>query len=273
MLPITQAQQEDSWCKGDSNMFQKGFVKFASIELVRPIAFAPEKDGSLEFCVDYRSLGPMTMRVPYLQQLMDECIAFLGEARISWTLDANAGYYQIKIDGRDRSETAVPSDQRIVKFKQLQFNLKKAPVTLQRATDPIIYSVKWQSGMVYIKDIMVFSRNSNNHLAHFRQLLALLWYVRNIHKLKRYSFFAVKVNHLVHLIQSWWLKLVGATTATVRQSKHARLRRNWDHAPTFVTCCTGFSKTFSKGVHSWINHYGKISQHHASSLPKQKRTQ
>lgn len=64
----------------------------AQMEWASPILFAPKKDGTLQFCVDYGKLNAVTKRVFYSIPWMNECFAFLGDAAVSSMLDANSKY-------------------------------------------------------------------------------------------------------------------------------------------------------------------------------------
>lgn len=61
-------------------------------EWAAPIVFAPRKDDSLQFCVDYRKLDAVTIRDSYRHPRMDKCIERLREATVFDTLYDNLGY-------------------------------------------------------------------------------------------------------------------------------------------------------------------------------------
>lgn len=74
-------------------------------EWASPVVFSPKKDGTLRFCVDYRSLKAVTVRNSYPIPRMEDCIASLGGAALFSTLDCNSGNWQIEIAEVDRKHS------------------------------------------------------------------------------------------------------------------------------------------------------------------------
>ena len=70
-------------------------------EWAAPVVLAPQKDGTLRFCVDYRSLNAMNVPDAYPIPRMDRCIYSLGDVVIFSTLDGNSQYWQMPIALKD----------------------------------------------------------------------------------------------------------------------------------------------------------------------------
>ncbi len=144
-------------------ILEQDIIEPATSEWAAPIVFAPKKDGSLRFCIDYRRLNAATKRDAYPIPRMDECIDSLGDAQIFTLLDANSGYWQIELDEDARDLTAFVSHHGLFRYKRMPFGLKNAPSTFRRAIDMILATVKWQFAIVYLDDIIIFSRTSEEH--------------------------------------------------------------------------------------------------------------
>ena len=156
------------------SMLAKGVIEPATTDWASPIVFVPKPDGSLRFCVDYRRLNALTIRDSYPIPRMDECIDSLGEAVIFSTLDCNSGYWQIPVAQEDKDKTAFISHYGLYRWLRMPFGLKNAPGTFQRAADIILASVKWQFALVYLDDIIVYSKSIEEHLDHLASVLKLL---------------------------------------------------------------------------------------------------
>ena len=83
-------------------MLDAGVIEPATSEWATPIVLVPKKDGSLQFCVDYRRLNAKTVPDAYPLPRIDDCLDSLGDAEIFTTLDCNAGYWQARRSGRSR---------------------------------------------------------------------------------------------------------------------------------------------------------------------------
>jgi len=68
-------------------MRSMGVIEPSTGEWASPVVMVPKPDGSVRFCIDYRKLNLMTVRDAYPIPRMDECIDYLGDARVFFTLD------------------------------------------------------------------------------------------------------------------------------------------------------------------------------------------
>jgi len=82
-----------------------GEIEPSSAEWDFPVVLVPKSDRTMRFCVDYRRLNEVTERDVYPLPLMDNCTDFLGDAKVSSTLDCNSGYWQIPVADEDREKT------------------------------------------------------------------------------------------------------------------------------------------------------------------------
>ena len=73
------------------------------------------------------------------------------------------------------------------------FGLRNAPATFQRALDIMLSGVRWQICLVYLDDVIVFSRTVEQHVKHLDTVLSLLRSAGMSMKLKKCAFFQRKV--------------------------------------------------------------------------------
>lgn len=86
-------------------------------------------------------------------------------------MDLRSGYWQIEVDDRDREKTAFITPDGLFEFKVLPFGLCSAPATFQRMMDTVLSGLKWQSCLVYLDDVVVFSETFEQHLHRLRAVL------------------------------------------------------------------------------------------------------
>ena len=152
-------------------MLKAGVIEPATSEWASPIVLVPKPDGSMRFCVDYRRLNAITTRDSYPLPRMDECIDSFGDATVFSTLDCNAGYWQIPVDPVDRPKTMFTSHECLFWFFRMPFGIRNAPATFQRFVDIALAGLTWKVCLVYLDDIIVFSRSNEDHLAHLDTVL------------------------------------------------------------------------------------------------------
>lgn len=86
-------------------------------------------------------------------------------------MDLKSGYWQIEVDERDREKTAFVTPDGLYEFKVLPFGLCSAPATFQRMMDTVLSGLKWQTCLVYLDDVIVFSRTFQQHLDRLSSVL------------------------------------------------------------------------------------------------------
>ena len=200
-------------------MLQEGVIEPASSEWASPVVLVPKKDGSLRFCVDYRRLNKLTRRDSYPIPRMDECIDSLGDATVFTTLDCNSGYWQVEVDEPDRDKTTFTSHMGLFRFIRMPFGLKNAPATFQRAVDIVLSRVKWQYALVYLDDVIVYSKTLREHFSHMRTILSLLQDAGVSLKLPKCHFFQASVDYLGHVIRPGKLEVSTRTCDAIKQAK------------------------------------------------------
>lgn len=128
--------------------------------------FATKRHGSLRSCVGYRKLNNVTVYGSYLIPRMDECIVSFGTANVFSTLDVNGGYWQADLDENVMNETALVAYNKLNGYTCMSFCMKNAPATFQLAMDIILAPVKWQHALVYMGNVVIFFRTSEEHSIH-----------------------------------------------------------------------------------------------------------
>ncbi len=125
------------------------------------------------------------------------------------------GYWKIPIGPRHRDKTTFMSHFGTYRFVRMPFSLRNAPATFQSAIDVILLGVKWQHCLVYLNDVIVFSKSLPDHLVHLEHILGLLRNAGVSLKLKNCNFFTQSVDYLGHVIQPGRLALAEKNTCAL----------------------------------------------------------
>ena len=181
-------------------MLEAGVIEEANSEWASPVVLAPKADGTDRFCVDYRRLNLATVPDSYPLPRADDCLDSLGKAHIFTTLDCNSGYWQVNMAEEDKDKTTFVSHMGTHRYRRMPFGLRNAPATFQRALDIILSGVRWQTCLIYLDDVIVFSETPEQHLEDVDEVLRLLGQAGVSLKLKKCEFFQPKVNYLGHVI-------------------------------------------------------------------------
>lgn len=151
---------------------------------------------------------------------MDKCIDPLAKATCFSTSDANSGYWQVEIDGRENRKTTFKSHHGLYRFVRMPLDLNNESGTFQRVVDVILATDKWQYATVYLYEVIIFSKTAFEHLEHVRSVLRLLSEAGVTLKLKKCHLFTDTVDYLGHVIIFVTLEVASHTTAAIDGLKH-----------------------------------------------------
>jgi hypothetical protein len=82
------------------------------------------------------------------------------------TLDLASGYWQIEMNDSSKEKTAFIVENNLYEWNRLAFGLTNAPSTFQRLMNFVLSSVIGKNCLVYLDDIIVFSRTKEEHLTN-----------------------------------------------------------------------------------------------------------
>jgi hypothetical protein len=145
---------------------EAGIIRKSNSPWRSPIVPVRKKDGSLRMCIDYRSLNSVTQVDAYQMPRIDELFDTIATGRIFSKLDAYSGYHQIEMDPSSIPKTAFGSKFGHYEFVKMPFGLVNAPATFQRAMDTLFCEERNKFLVVYLDDIIVFSKNPIEHKLH-----------------------------------------------------------------------------------------------------------
>jgi Reverse transcriptase (RNA-dependent DNA polymerase) len=173
----------------------------------------------MRFCIDYRRLNTVTVRASYPLPRMDECIESLVGASVFSTLDCNRGYWKISVSPEDTEKTTFTSHDGLFWFFRMPLGLNNAPETFQRFVDITLAGLTWKVCLVYLDDIIVYSRSREDHLAHLDAVLHRLYRAGLSLDLKKFHLFRSEVSYQGHVIGPGTLSVSEKNTLALRTAK------------------------------------------------------
>jgi len=118
--------------------------------------------------VDYRGLNAVTQKRNCPLPRIDTCLESLGNNCLYYSLDMRAGYWQVPMKKEDVEKTCFVTRKRVFGFKVLPFGLRNAPSTFQRLVDLALAGLTWEVCLVYLDDLIVFSRTFEDHVVRLQ---------------------------------------------------------------------------------------------------------
>jgi hypothetical protein len=167
-----------------------------------PVVLVKKKSGGIRLCVDYRKLNSITKKDSFPLPRIDDVLDLLHGQKYFSTLDLASGYWQIEMDDSSKEKTAFIVDNNLYEWNRLAFGLTNAPGTFQRLMNFVLRSVIGKTCLVYLDDIIVFSRTRDEHLINLEQIFNLLTEANLKLGLSKCKFMCESVHYLGHVISA-----------------------------------------------------------------------
>ena len=163
------------------------------------VLFVKKKDGTLMLCIDYRQLNKLTVNNKYLLPKIDDLFDQLKGTSIFSKIDLRSGYHQLRIKDADVHKTAFRTRYGHYEFLVMTFRLTNAPVAFMDLMNHIFRHVD-QFVVVFIDDILVYSKDRKNHHTHLRVVLETLRKEQMHAKLSKCEFWLNEVFFIGHIV-------------------------------------------------------------------------
>ena len=147
-----------------AEMSEKSVIQPSTSPWASPVVLVRKKDGSPQFCIDYRKVNAVTRKDAYPLPRIDDTLDTLSGSQWFSTLDLISGYWQVEVDPQDKPKTAFTTPEGLFKFNVMPFGLCNAPATFQRLINMVLAGLQWTNCLVYLDDVIVMGRTFEEHL-------------------------------------------------------------------------------------------------------------
>ena len=181
-------------------MLAKGWIRPSTSPFGSPILFVKKKTGGMRMCVDYRAVNKLTIKNSYPLPRIDDLLDKLTGAKMFSCLDLQQAYHQIRLHPDDIPKTAFTTPMGLFEYLVLPFGLSNAPSTFQSLINSILGPDLSHCCLVYLDDIVVFSKSPEEHLQHLRLVLTKLQNANLYARLSKCRFALKAVKFLGHVV-------------------------------------------------------------------------
>lgn len=156
------------------SLIKKGKIRPSKSPYGAPLFFVKDKDKPLRGVVDYRALNRITKRNNAPLPRSDEMFDLLGEATVFSKMDLKTGFHQIRVKPTDIEKTAFNTKYGQFEYLVMPMGLCNAPATFQSLMNQIFYDCVDVFMVVYMDDLLIFSKDEKSHLEHLDIVLSRL---------------------------------------------------------------------------------------------------
>ncbi|GBG91302.1 hypothetical protein CBR_g52188 [Chara braunii] len=195
---------------------EKGWIRPSTSPFGSPVLFVPKKGGTLRMCIDYRGLNAITVKnaeaLPRIDNLLDRVQGYKYYTKI----DLKSGYHQIAIRPEDQHKTAFQTRYSLYEFVVMPFGLCNASGTFQHAMNRIFHDYLDKFVVVYLDDILIFSRSVEEHAQHVDTVLSLLRQHKYKINVEKCEFGLTRILYLGHEVSADGIRPEDAKVANIR---------------------------------------------------------
>ncbi|CAA0819586.1 Unknown protein, partial [Striga hermonthica] len=181
-------------------LLRLSFIRSSISPWGAPVLFVKKKDGSMRMCIDYRDLNRLTIKNKYPLSRIDDLFDQLSGACILSKIDLRSGYHQLKIKESDTAKTAFRSRYGHYEFVFMPFGLSNAPAVFIKLMNRIFHLYLDHFVIVFIDDILIYSKIQKEHEVHLRFVLETLRQEKLYAKFSKCEFWLQRVAFLGHVI-------------------------------------------------------------------------
>ncbi|KAL0537650.1 hypothetical protein IC582_026633 [Cucumis melo] len=183
-------------------LLDNGFIRPSVSPWEAPMLFVKKKDGSMRLCIDYRELNKVTVKNRYPLPRIDDLFDQLQKATVFSKIDLRSGYHQLRIRDNDIPKTAFRSRYGHYEFIVMSFGLTNASAVFMDLMNRVFKDFLDSFVIIFIDDILIYSKTKAEHEEHLRQVLETLQANRLYAKFSKCEFWLKKVSFLGHVVSS-----------------------------------------------------------------------
>nr|GEU88455.1 putative reverse transcriptase domain-containing protein [Tanacetum cinerariifolium] len=152
----------------------KGFIKSSSSPWGALVLFVNKKDGAFCMCIDYWELNKLTIKNRYPLPRIDDLFDQLQGSSVYSKIDLRSGYHQLRVREEDIPKTAFRTHYGYYEFQVMSFGLTNAPAVFMDLMNWVCKPYMDKFMIVFIEDILIYSKNKQEHEEHLKLILELL---------------------------------------------------------------------------------------------------
>ncbi|XP_052734108.1 uncharacterized protein LOC128196656 [Vigna angularis] len=183
-------------------LMDKQFIRLSVSPWGAPVLLVKKKDGSSRLCIDYRQLNKLTIKNKYPLPRIDDLLDQLHGATVFSKIDLRSGYHQIRGKEEDIQKTAFRSRYGHYEYVVMTFGVTNASAVFMDYMNRIFRPYLDKFVVVFIDDILIYSKSHEEHAEHLRVVLGVLKEKELYAKLSKCEFWMKSVQFLGHVVSA-----------------------------------------------------------------------
>jgi hypothetical protein len=183
-------------------MLSKGLIHPSVSPCGSPVLFVDKRDSTIRLCVDYRKLNEVTIKNKYPLPKSEDLFDQLNGSKVFSKIDLRTGYHQLKARESNIPKTAFTTRYGLFEYTMMSFGLTNAPAYFMNLMNKVFMKFLDKFVVVFIDDILVYSKTEEEHAEHLRLVLGTLREHQLYAKFSKCEFWLKEVGFLGHVISA-----------------------------------------------------------------------
>ena len=189
--------------KHTQEMFALDAICVSQSPYASPVVLIRKPNGKIRFCIDFRKLNSRTKKDAYALPRISEMFDSLHGAKWFSCLDIKSAYWQVEVEEEDKEKTAFTvGSLGFYECNRMPFGLSNAPATFQRLMENCFGDMNMQSRLIYLDDIIVFSRTFEEHVQRLSMVFERLIEAGLKLSPEKCKLFQHKIKYLGHIVSA-----------------------------------------------------------------------
>lgn len=161
-----------------------------------PCFYVPKTDGTLCLVIDYQKINEITKSDQFPIPIQSDLLEKVREAKVFSKLNLRWGYNNIWIKEGNKWKTAFRTKVKFYEYVVMPFGLKNAPAVFQRCMNKLFEDLINIYVVVYLDDILIYSKTHEEHTKHVQEVLKQLQDNNLFLKLSKCFFYISTVTYI-----------------------------------------------------------------------------
>ncbi|GJS61678.1 putative reverse transcriptase domain-containing protein [Tanacetum coccineum] len=221
-----------------------------------PVLFVKKKDGSFRMCIDYRELNKITTKNRYPLLRIDDLFNQLQGSSVYSKIDLRSSCHPLRVCEEDIPKTAFKTRYGHYEFQVMPFGLTNAPPVFMDLMNQVCKPYLDKFVIIFIDDILIYSKNKQEHEEYFKLILELLKKEELYAKFSKCEFWIPKVQFIGHVIDSKGIHVDPAKIDSIKDWASPK-------TPTEIRqflCLVGYYRRFFEGFSKITKSMTKLTQ-------------